>query len=340
MNAKKIKHYLKSWLKWLAYDPADMPRIGKKIVVIGGGTGLSKLLEGLKEFTYNLSAIVTVYDSGGSSGKLRQDFNIPAIGDLRNCILALAEKEDILREIFNYRFTKGEDLRGHSFGNLFLTALLAKTRNLDQAASAASKILKIKGRVYPSSLGNAYLWAELANGAIVKSEKKITETAAKTHQKIKKIKLVPPQLANKNAIRAIYEADVIIIGPGSLFTSLIPNFLVKGIKQAVNKAQAIKIYVVNVSQERGETMDMGVEKHIDVFLNLGLKINFALVNKKLLKHTKDVSILGQVENITTKKKNYRGIKLLSYDFIDENNPLYHDPQKLAQFINHEFLQSK
>ncbi|MDD3773772.1 MAG: YvcK family protein [Patescibacteria group bacterium] len=336
----KLKNYFQAWAKWLAYDPWELPQIAPRVVVIGGGSGIAKLLDGLKEHTYNLSAIVTVYDSGGSTGKLRQAFHIPAIGDLRNCILALAEKEDLLREVFNYRFDRGGGLEGHSVGNLFLTALLKKSKNLDEAAAVASKILKIKGRVYPASLDNASLLAELSNGTTVRGEARITEVAAETNQKIKEVKLVPKQLANKNALKAIRQADLIIIGPGSLFTSLVPNFLIEGIKKEVNQSKAPKIYVVNVSQERGETMGMKVEDHLDILLNLGLKLDVALVNKKVLRHAEDVSRLGEVENITTKKQKYRGIKILRRNIISLKNPLHHSSQKLARTIAREFLQKK
>jgi uncharacterized cofD-like protein len=335
MNAKNI---FKAWAKWLAYDPRDLPKAGPKIVVIGGGSGLAKLLEGLKEFTYNLSAIVTVYDSGGSSGKLRQDFHIPALGDLRNCLLALAEKEDLLREVFDYRFDKGEGLEGHSLGNLFLTALLSKAKNLDEVAEAASKILKIKGRVYPSSLGNAHLWAKLSDGRVIKNEAKIAETVAKNNLKIKQIELYPKQIVNAHALTAIKKADLIIIGPGSLYSSILPNFLVKGIKETVNESSAKKLFIVNVSQERGETMGMSVEKHLDQLLKVGVNLDLALVNKKILRHAKDVRILGEVENITTSRRSYKKIKILRRDLIDMTNPLYHDSKKLADIIVAEFLQ--
>ena len=188
-----LKHYFNAWFKWLAYNPEDFPKIAPKIVVIGGGTGLSKLLQGLKEFSHNLTAIVTVFDSGGSAGRLRKDFNIPALGDVRNCLVALAEQEDLMRVLFDYRFENGKALKGHSLGNILLTAILQQTKDLNKATHIASSVLRIQGKVIPSSLGNAQLKAKLSSGKRVKGEDKIPEQATKTHSKIKKIWLCPPQ---------------------------------------------------------------------------------------------------------------------------------------------------
>lgn len=327
-----LKEYLKAWFKWLAYEPQEMPKIGPKIVAIGGGTGLARLLEGLKNHTYNLSAIVTVYDSGGSTGRLRKEFNVPALGDIRNCLVALAEKEEAMRHIFDYRFGKGKGLIGHSLGNLLLTAIFKMSRNLQEATEAASSILKIKGKVIPASLGNAHLWAELENNKKIEGEANIPEKVVKLRSNINKIWLEPKQSASPLALRQIKKADLILIGPGSLFTSVLPNFLVSGIKEAVNITQAKVIYIANISQERGETMDFSIEDHIDKLLDSGVMIDICLVNNQILKKTKRIADLGEIENITTAKREYRGVKIKKANLIDVKSPLYHNPEKLASAI--------
>ncbi len=325
----KWKNLFQSWFKWLAYSPEEMPHLGPKITVIGGGSGLAKLLEGLKQHTYNLSAIVTVFDSGGSTGRLRQDLNIPALGDLRNCLVALSEEEELMRELFNFRFEDGRELRGHSFGNFFLAVLLKMAKDLDEATEIASLLLKIKGRVIPSSLGNAHLWARLKNGKVVKGEANIPEEVVKEQSPIQEIWLEPTQKANPKAIEAIKQSDLFVIGPGSLFTSILPNFLVRGLKETLKQVKAKKIYVVNVAQERGETMGFSVEDHLEALLKYGVEVDIALVNRKILRQAKDLTQLGEVQNITTRREAYKGIKIKRADLIDEKQPLYHDPKKLA-----------
>ncbi|MCD6422115.1 YvcK family protein [bacterium] len=327
-----FKEYLKAWFKWLAYSPDEMPKLGPRIAVIGGGSGLAKLLEGLKRYTHNLYAIVTVFDSGGSTGRLREQFRIPALGDLRNCLVALAEEEELMRDLFAFRFGEGKELKGHSLGNLFLTALFKLGGNLQEATEAASLILKVKGKVLPSSLGNAHLWAELENGEKVQGEAQIPEVCAKKRLRIKKIWLEPPQKVNPEVKRTLKKVDLIVIGPGSLFTSVLPNFLVKGLREAVNTAKAKKVYVVNVAQERGETMGFSVEEHLDWLLRLKVKPDLALVNRKIVAQSKDVSRLGEVQNITTSRRRWRGIELVKADLVDRKAPLYHDPDKLARKI--------
>jgi len=324
--------FWQSWFKWLAYSPEEMLYHAPKITLIGGGSGLARLLQGLKQYTYNLSAIVTVFDSGGHTGKLRKDLKVPAVGDLRNCLVALSEEEDLMREFFDFRFQRGRYLNGYSFGNLFLAMLLEMARDLDQATQIASALLKVKGKVIPSSLGNAHLWAELKNGEKVKGEAEIPEAVVRFKSPIKKIWLEPPQKINPKAVRAIKESDLIVIGPGSLFTSILPNFLVAGLKEAFNKAKVKKIYVVNVSQERGETMGFSVEDHLDWLLEMGIEIDLALVNSRILKKDEDIVRLGGVRNISTTKKKYKNIKICRADLIDLQNPLYHQPKKLARKI--------
>jgi len=328
----KIKEIFKNWWKWLVYHPEEIPLSGPKIVAIGGGSGLANLLGGLRKYTFNLSAIITVFDSGGSSGRLRRDFNIPALGDIRNCLVALAEKSELMRDIFDYRFKKGRGLKGHSLGNLLLTAIFNMSSNLEEVVKVASAILNIKGEVIPASLENSHLWAELSNGIKIKGEAKIPEEVVKRGSPIKDIWLSPQVKANPLAIKAIKNAEFVLIGPGSLYTSILPNFEVLNIKEAVNKTKAPVIYIANIAQERGETMGFTVEDHIDKLLDGGVMIDLCLVNNRILKRAKDIKKFGEIENISTKKDVYRGVKIIKEDLINIKNPLYHDSLKLAKII--------
>lgn len=232
---------------------------GPKIVVLGGGTGLSNLLRGLKQFSSNITAIVTVADDGGSSGRLRREIGVLPPGDIRNCLAALADEEKLLTELFQYRFQAGSGLVGHSFGNLFLTAMNEVTGNLEQAIAASSKVLAVRGQVLPSTLSDVQLWAELSDGRRIVGESKITEARGRIVA-IGCLPANPPALPN--AVKAIQEADYIVIGPGSLYTSIIPNLLVPEIANAIAKRQVPRIYVCNIMTEPGETDGFKVSDHI------------------------------------------------------------------------------
>jgi uncharacterized cofD-like protein len=232
---------------------------GPKIVVVGGGTGLSTLLRGLKQYSANITAIVTVADDGGSSGRLRRDLGVLPPGDIRNCIAALADEEKLLTELFQYRFKAGDGLVGHSFGNLFLTAMSEVTGDLERAIAASSKVLAIRGQVLPSTLSDVHLWAKLADGRWIQGESRITEA----NGQIVKIGCTPPNPpALPRALQAIDEADFIIIGPGSLYTSVIPNLLVPDIAAAIANRLVPRIYVCNVMTQPGETQGYTVADHI------------------------------------------------------------------------------
>lgn len=232
---------------------------GPKIVVVGGGTGLSTLLRGLKVYSANITAIVTVADDGGSSGRLRQEFGVLPPGDIRNCLAALADQEKLLTELFQYRFRAGSGLVGHSFGNLFLTAMSEITGDLEGAIAASSHVLAVRGRVLPATLSDVRLWAELADGRRIEGESNITAANGKivtmgcTPEK-------PPALPA--VIKAIKEADYIIIGPGSLYTSIIPNLLVPDIAEAIASCTVPRIYVCNIMTQPGETVGYSVADHI------------------------------------------------------------------------------
>lgn len=237
---------------------------GPKIVAIGGGTGLSTLLRGIKHITNNITAIVTVGDDGGSSGRLREEMGVLPPGDIRNCIAALADDADLVTKLFQYRFKTGEGLEGHSFGNLFLTALCSITGDMVNAVKESSKVLSIRGRVLPSTLDDMRLAAELEDGTIVNGESNIPETPGR----VKRLFTIPENCKPLDeAIAAIKSADLIILGPGSLYTSVIPNLLIKEIAKEVANSQARKIYVCNIMTQPGETDNYTASEHLKAIMD-------------------------------------------------------------------------
>ena len=235
---------------------------GPRLAVIGGGHGLSNMLRGLKRYTENISAIVTVADDGGGSGMLRQDLGMPPPGDIRNCLEALANTEPLMSELMHYRFTEGS-LAGQSFGNLFLAALNGISPSFDAAVSRMSQVLAITGRVLPVTTADVQLEAEFENGASVVGESKIFYCKKKEDCRITKVRLLPEHpKALPEAVEAIRDADMIILGPGSLYTSIIPNLLVDGIVEAIQASRALKVYVANVMTQEGETEGYTASDHI------------------------------------------------------------------------------
>ena len=235
---------------------------GPRVAVIGGGHGLSNMLRGLKRYTENISAIVTVADDGGGSGMLRQDLGMPPPGDIRNCLEALANTEPLMSELMHYRFTEGS-LAGQSFGNLFLAALNGISTSFDAAVSRMSQVLAITGQVLPVTTADVQLEAEFENGASVVGESKIFYCKKKEDCRITKVRLIPEHpRALPEAVEAIREADMIILGPGSLYTSIIPNLLVDGIVEAILQSDALKVYVANVMTQEGETEGYTASDHI------------------------------------------------------------------------------
>lgn len=236
---------------------------GPRVVTVGGGTGLSMLLSGVKNITNNLTAVVTVGDDGGSSGRLRESMGILPPGDIRHCITALADDEDLVTKLFKYRFKNGEGLEGHSFGNLFLTALCAITGDMVSAVKASSNVLSIRGRVLPSTLDDMKLVAELEDGRIIHGESTIPEA----HGKIKRLFTEPANCkALPEVIEAIKNAELIILGPGSLYTSVTPNLLIKEIAEEIAKSNAKKIYVCNIMTQPGETDNYKVSDHLKALI--------------------------------------------------------------------------
>ena len=242
---------------------------GPKVVAIGGGTGLSTMLRGLKNHTKNLTAVVTVADDGGGSGMLRQDLGMPPPGDIRHCMEALANAEPVMQQLLTYRFPEGSGkLTGQSFGNLILAALNGISGSFDEAVAKMSQVLAITGRVLPVTTADVTLEATFENGTKVLGESKISDFKKAQDCRIQSVRLLPerPQ-ALPEAIRAIEEADLILLGPGSLYTSVIPNLLVDGISDAVRAAQAIKIYICNIMTQDGETEGMTASDHVKALLD-------------------------------------------------------------------------
>ena len=305
----------------------------KKIVAIGGGTGLANLLSGLKKYTNHLSAVVTMTDDGASSGKLRRDFSMIPPGDVRKCLTALANDESLMTQLFNYRFDKGRGIQDHSVGNLLLVALENITGSFSEAVNQASHILAIQGQVLPATFDQVELGAKLQNGTEVLGEH--TFSKAGHTSPIKKVFLKPVKVKpNEEVLWAIKQANVILIGPGSLYSSIIPNFLIKDIANAVTKSRAKKIYICNISTERGETEKYTVEDHINAIIKHSdpKLFNAVLVNNKVLEKTADKGELGKITNISTDKRKIDRYKIIHKDIIDEQKPLYHDSEKLAKAI--------
>ncbi|MEH2146205.1 gluconeogenesis factor YvcK family protein [Nostoc sp.] len=310
---------------------------GPKIVVIGGGTGLSTLLRGLKTYSANITAIVTVADDGGSSGRLRQEFGVLPPGDIRNCLAALADEEKLLTELFQYRFRAGDGLTGHSFGNLFLTAMSDITGDLEQAVAASSKVLAVRGQVLPATLSDVRLWAELADGRRIDGESSIPKAGGKI-VKIGCIPANPP--AVPAAIKALKEADYIIIGPGSLYTSLIPNLLVPEIADAIAQTNVPRIYICNIMTQPGETEGYTVADHIraiDAACGQRRLFDAVLIHKKppseqsLIRYAQQNShpVFLDREAVTQLGRRIVPANVL---YEDETGFVRHNPQKLAQVL--------
>lgn len=329
----RVKKFAKRWWRGLQYAPSD-PKYYEpvKIVAIGGGSGLSNLLEGLKHYTQNLTAIVTVADSGQSSGRIRREFDILPPGDVRQCLAALSRRNGTLRDIFEYRFksTSDGDLNGHSFGNIWLAALTQYFGSFEKAIEESGNLLDIVGKVYPSTLDKIDLVCEFEDGKKITGESEIREA----NQPVKKLSLNKTAHAYEKSVLAIEKADIIVIGPGSLYTSIIPNLLIGGITKAIlENNNALKIFVCNISTERGETEHLSAEDHIRILLEyLKSPLDLVLVNDRILKRSNQVHKLGEINNITIEQDEIVGVKVGRFDLIDSKNPLYHDNKKLAHTI--------
>jgi uncharacterized cofD-like protein len=307
---------------------------GPKLVAIGGGTGLSVLLTGLKEYTSNITAIVTVADDGGSSGRLRQQFDILPPGDIRNCLVALADAPTLMRDLFQFRFDKTSELSGHNFGNLFITAMTRLTGDFEKAIKETSKVLALRGQVIPSTLDNVVLVAQYKDGSTVEGEDKIP----KAHIPINKVSLKPERsTATPEAIKAIEEAQIIILGPGSLYTSIVPNLLIKEITDSIVASHAIKIYVCNIMTQAGETDGYSASEHIKTLVNHSHPriINYCILNsgevpsqiRQRYEQEKARPVINDRKNIEN-----MGYRVIEDDIVVTEDVVRHDPLKLAKII--------
>jgi uncharacterized cofD-like protein len=303
---------------------------GSRVVVLGGGHGMSTLLRGLKNHTYNLTAIVTVADDGGSSGKLRQNLGILPPGDIRNCLAALSNDEALLAQLFQYRFSDDSGLGGHSFGNLFISALADVTGSFEEAVAESGRVLSVHGRVLPATLHDVRLVADMQipnviNQVRVKGESNIPTTPGRVRQ----IYLEPNNPpAFPPAIQAILAADLLVIGPGSLYTSILPNLLVPDLIAALRSSRALKIYVVNIATQPGETSSYGLREHISVIEE---HIQGGLFDVIVCNNRHDGTLPNGVEWVNI-GENAVGYPIYAADIVDVEHPWRHDSEKLAQVL--------
>lgn len=308
-------------------------RLGKgaRIVAIGGGTGLSTLLRGMKQFSSNLIAVVTTADDGGSSGRLRRSLGLPPPGDVRNCLAALSDDEDLITRLFQYRFTEGEELGGHSFGNLFIAALSGVTGGFEQGLLKAGNVLGIHGKVIPSTLADVNLVADktpaMAAQAIrVEGESRITDLPGQ----IQRVQLQPNDPpAYPGAIQAILGADMIVIGPGSLFTSVLPNLLVSDIVEAIRASRAFKVYVCNVATQPGETDGFDCRRHLQT---LDAHVGVGLVDMVVANDNVQIELPEGTDLVEPATNGNLTVPVYTNDLVDLDQPWRHDSIKLAETL--------
>lgn len=322
-------------------------RRGPHLVVIGGGTGLSNMLRGLKEYSSNITAIVTVADDGGSSGRLRAETGILPPGDIRNVLVSLADAEPMMKRLFQYRFPEGTGLEGHSFGNLFITTMWDIMGDFEEAVKESSQVLAVRGQVLPSSLANIILCAELEDGSIINGESSINTTG----KRIRRVFLKPEDAAIlPEAREAILEADSIILGPGSLYTSIIPNLLLQGMVEAIIESKAWKLYVCNVMTQPGETDGYSASQHleaVELYSKKGL-VHAVLVNDGPIplsmaqKYREEGAYPVEVD---VQRLRESGTLVVTKDLISHKDYIRHDPYSLAESImdlisSHRFKERK
>lgn len=307
---------------------------GPRIVTIGGGTGLSTLLHGLKDYTSNITAVVTVADDGGSSGRLREEQNVLPPGDIRNCLVGLADAGPLMEKLFQFRFDDGKDLKGHNFGNLFITAMSKVTGDFEQAVKASSKVLAIRGSVVPATLTKVVLKARHKDGSETVGESKIPQKKSP----IEKLYVSPSDCRpTVESLEAIKKAHAIILGPGSLYTSVMPNLLIEGMHDAIRQSKAIKIYVCNVMTQSGETDNYTASDHVRAILNHTGKgiLNYCIVSKTRI--PPEVLVKYEEKNaypvvLDIDKVRLLGLEAIEASISDTNNLVRHDSHKLAKLI--------
>lgn len=314
-------------------QPIRYPK-GPKVVALGGGTGLATLLRGLKRYTDNITAIVAVTDTGGSSGRLRLELGMLPPGDIRNCLVALANTEPQMERLFQYRFPEGSQLAGHSFGNLFLATMCKVVGDFERAIKEAGRVLKIRGQVLPATLTNSTLVAEYVDGTLAHGETNIVRRKVP----ICRVSLDPPNCQPvPDALTAIAQADVIVLGPGSLYTSVLPNLLVQGIPEAIAASSAVKVYVVNVMTQPGETDGYTAADHVQAVIDHGGRriVDWVLVNSK--RPTSSTLARYQEEGAEPVLANRQqlehfGIRIKEKPLLSVNDMARHDPGKLAEAV--------
>ena len=346
INSEKVKITISNKNIEELVDEKRVHVNGPKVVVIGGGTGLSTMLRGLKLYTDNITAIVTVGDDGGGSGKLRADLGMLPPGDIRNCILALADTEPIMEDLLKYRFTEGT-LKGQNFGNLFLAAMAGISENFEDAVQQMSSVLAVTGKVLPVTLDDMKLIAELENGNIIEGESIIPSEALKQNSRIKTLKINPEKAKPLvDALMAIEDADAIIMGPGSLYTSIIPNLLVEDIVESIGRSNAIKIYVSNVMTQPGETDDFTVSDHIKTLMKYSGKdsVQYVIANNGTI--PKDIEERYKNEGSKLVQLDYEEIDKLGVEVIETDlvkitkGYVKHDSKHLAQILMTTILDKK
>jgi uncharacterized cofD-like protein len=320
---------------------------GPRMAAIGGGTGIPTLLRGMKQYTANLAAVVTVADDGGSSGRLRTEFGILPPGDIRNCLVALADTEPLMEKLFQYRFAQGSGLSGHPFGNLFILAMTETTGNFYAAVQACSQVLAIRGRVMPSTLDHVVLKAVLANGQIVSGESFIATMGSPIRrvflERVDQEEIGGAITPLNDALKAIEEAEVIVLGPGSLYTSILPNLLVPGVADAIRRSKALKIYVCNIMTEPGETDNYTVSQHVKALIDhagYGI-INTCLVNNAAIPD--ETLKKYRARNASPVAIDVREVQRLGVDVVQVNllgmaqEYIRHDSDRLAWHIAKLFV---
>ena len=307
---------------------------GPAITVVGGGHGLSVLLRGIKEATSNVTAVVTVADDGGSSGRLRQDLGMIPPGDLRNCLVALADTEPLMEKLFQHRFEGSSELSGHSFGNLFIAAMTQVTGDVETALKESSKVLAVKGRGLPASKEFVRLDAIMEDGTVVQGESKIPEA----HKRIYRVKLYPEHAeAVQSSLDAIRNAEAIVLGPGSLYTSVIPNLLVEGIGDAICRSNAVKIYICNVMTQPGETDGYTASMHVKAIMDHAGRnaVDYVIVNstpvpENLKQKYAETGAYPVV--VDDDALNQLGVGIIKADLITSLDAIHHDPKKLCDSV--------
>ena len=307
---------------------------GPAVTVIGGGHGLSVLLRGIKDITTNVTAVVTVADDGGSSGRLREELGIIPPGDLRNCLVALADTEPLMEKLFQHRFGGSSELAGHSFGNLFIAAMTEVTGDVEKALQESSKVLAVKGHVLPASTAHVRLDAVMDDGTVVQGESRIPEV----QKRIRRVQLFPEHVQPvQSALDALKHADAIVLGPGSLYTSIMPNLLIDGVAETIIKSPAVKIYICNVMTQPGETDGYTASMHVKAVLEHAGKgaIDYVLVNSRPISEEMKAYYAerGSYPVVVDEDElNALGVGFLKADIISETDVIHHDPVKLSRAV--------